>query len=138
MSFHYEIDENDDAGHAASTHGWAMFIDWAETLDLEKYEEVIRFAEHGQSTDIQRLETELSAALANSAPDDSTVKSTAKNLLKTIRNNAYDEGSYIIITDGATDVIEDGDEGGPDEDADDEAAETAVESSAEQRRIEAD
>jgi hypothetical protein len=93
---------NDEfAGDLTSATGWGGFIDWADTLELDGYEEIIRLAEHGLSSNLPRLASELDAALANVPPRRHGTKEVALAILAAVSNSKHEEQGFIIISDGA-------------------------------------
>jgi hypothetical protein len=60
---------NDNPPHdIATATGWGYVVQWANSLDLHDYEEIVRFIEHGHSTDLPRLASELSTAIRKQPP----------------------------------------------------------------------
>jgi hypothetical protein len=81
---------NDAIDDLTSTSGWGRFIDWTEGLDLERFEEVVRLAEHGHSTDLERLAVELQAALAIAPPRRRYTEEIARAILSAVLNGEHE------------------------------------------------
>ena len=94
-------------GDVASNSGWTDVGLWANTLDLEKYPNLIAFVEHGWCQTPQALIAELEAAVGDDPSPVASVAQTAQGLLETLRG--VSDADVLVVTDGtgsAEDIAE--------------------------------
>ena len=83
----------------ASLRGWKEAKAFIDTVDVINYEEVVRFAEHAESVDLDRFERELHALLRDDPPKDKTIVSTLVELLRSLRMRPI-HSVLAFVTDG--------------------------------------
>jgi hypothetical protein len=99
MSYEIIIDD-ESVGDIASATGWGQFRDWAISLPI-RFEEVIRFAEHGLTSKPATLRTQLLDAIQQHEPRKATVAEIAGELARMIQDSkTTDENGVIVLTDG--------------------------------------
>jgi hypothetical protein len=60
----YDIYVNESyTGPLASIHGWAQFMSWADQLDLDSYDEIVRLTEYCFVEDLTRFRKQLRKAI---------------------------------------------------------------------------
>jgi len=100
MSYYAIIDDT-PRGDVATTSGWWEFGEWADTLDLDKYNEIVVLSEHGLSDKPLSLARQLAAAIVAAKPS-RDVASIAAGLIKIIAaSSTTDDDGVIVISDGA-------------------------------------
>lgn len=114
---------NDHPTDLSSASGWGLVLDWAEQLDLARYEEIVRLTEHGESTNLPRLAGELADALKNSPPALDATRELAQHVHDTVKDVAKEENGYILISDGTRPGDTDDGEFDEDDDGDDDGEE---------------
>ena len=96
------------SGPMATEAGWGKFVDWADTLELEPYEEIVKLAEHQIVDQVALLKQQLTTALAD---DDDPVPRRLVPLCKRIIKACDDlrgepEPECILwVTDGVNGLI---------------------------------
>jgi len=90
-------------GDAATTLGWQDFVDWADTLPVTKYRDVVHLAEHGWTQNIGPLAKQLAEAILEEPPDEQHTKKTARLILKLLTDVSEPAISVLVISDGAGD-----------------------------------
>jgi hypothetical protein len=114
-----------DVGPMASIHGWMEFCDWAYTLDLDDYGEIVYLTEHLYSGELSVLRKQLKAILKKDPPkrDLSVLVRRLITASKQLGGEPEEE-SLLWITDGVNGMIHDmipaDDPNHPDPDANDE------------------
>lgn len=93
---------------AGTTVGWGDFMRWALELDLEQYFDLARFAEHGITEDVERVTSQLDAALKTDGPTDYQTRDVAITLLANLRKHSGSE--LAMVTDGTEDGAENPDQ----------------------------
>lgn len=74
----------------ASNAGYAAFGDWVESLDLEKYGELIHLYEWGWSQNLDDLQSQIVAAENDDAPDEESVSETLAGIVEIIESRPED------------------------------------------------
>ena len=78
--------EEDQVGQVATEFGWASFIGWVDTLDVESYPDLVHLVEYGWDDFVGLLITQLSSAIESHPPDCPDCLATAQGLLVMLRS----------------------------------------------------
>ena len=97
MSIYAQFDEDGSQEQIASNRGWSEFGDWVETLNANDFPTLAALWEHGATSDIRGLTSEVAKAV-KSAPPSKDVKTIAKFLLSALRGNA--KAGCVLVTNG--------------------------------------
>lgn len=87
MGYYIVVGENEERS-LATTLGWKLFKDWADTLPLDKYTSVIHLAEHGIDQHVSLLADQLESAISTGSqvqPLDNNVRLIARDLVESLR-----------------------------------------------------
>jgi hypothetical protein len=105
----YDIYVNETyVGPMASVTGWDEFMDWADQLSLDSYEEIVRLTEYEWVSNLTGLRKQLQAALRrNDVP--SRLAPLANRLIAATKklNGEPESESILWVTDGVNGLIND-------------------------------
>jgi hypothetical protein len=90
MSYSYVFSRGDKVRHAGevTTAGWQLYCDWAETLPVEEFEQMVQMQEHGYINELDAMEKQLSLALKEKRPKSKATREVAQNLLVVLRERS--------------------------------------------------
>ena len=104
MSMYAQFDEKGSQEQVGTNTGWSQFGDWADGLDTGTYPAVVQLWEHGHSTSLPDLESQLSTALMAHPPEDDDTRAVAQSLLDAVGLNP--DAEIVLMTQGL--VADDG------------------------------
>lgn len=90
----------------ASNGGWASVRNWVESLDAQRFPEVVQFVEHGLSQNLPAFEAQLRTAMQACPPHDAATASTIQGLYQTLTIR-HPGAASAILSDGTTEGMDD-------------------------------
>lgn len=113
MSYYLVID-NKTFDQIGSSAGYSDFGRWVDSIDAERYLELVHLYEHGACFNLDDLKTTIEDAIDTVGPHVADVRSTVENLLAVVKKRP--KGSEVCyVTDGIG--PDDGEDGDDDESA---------------------
>ena len=103
----YDIYVNETyAGPLASIHGWDQFMSWADQIDLNSYDEIVRLVEHSFVQELTLLRKQLRKAIRQDDIPSSLVVVANRLMRATKKLNGEPESESILwVTDGVNGLI---------------------------------